>query len=419
MSNKAEQDWVEAALKSASPIVLEPHESALATLLVERAYEVSTKKDVSLGLTLAACYDMLVSAQYYGAVGQSGWLHCSVEEPLLIYPFTNTCPRCVLSTSFVFHNSNKPESGSIGNTTSRLLAVLLDRLIARNGRGLKIYRGTEPVDVIFYDEANRVALLAEIKAAPLTTLPLAAKASMGAGHQPKAHNHIEMEELFALLPQAGSPSYRLLNIGKRADVSKKAWAFHQFERLLRDDDALFADYFRFWLRAYHAYNKTERKTDAPIDPVFWMTNGCGQPSPRPSDWPKTTKRKADGSVTEGTSYESISDSKSSVGMDRTDDIKKGIYQVLNIGAESKRQGGKYIVKTALISNLHAIRHHEGYLESLQDIVWARDPTDNLKGVVRTASHLPADTEVYNLFDGIISFSKNHSRDKWIDDNFNF
>ena len=102
-------------------------------------------------------------------------------------------------------------------------------------------------------------------------------------------------------------------------------------------------------------------------------------------------------------------------MDRTDDIKKGIYQVLKIATANKPKAGEWRVKTALISNLHAIRHYDEYLLDLQDVMWTLDAT----GKAKTAKDLPADAKLYNLFDGIIAFTKNYSRDEWIDAHFQF
>ncbi len=102
-------------------------------------------------------------------------------------------------------------------------------------------------------------------------------------------------------------------------------------------------------------------------------------------------------------------------MDRTDDIKKGIYQVLKLGTESKPAKSQFKVKTALISNIHAVRHYSEYLTSLQDVVWTLDISGNAK----KASDLPADTELYNLFDGIISLTQSHLRDEWIRKYFDF
>lgn len=88
-------------------------------------------------------------------------------------------------------------------------------------------------------------------------------------------------------------------------------------------------------------------------------------------------------------------------MDRTDDIKKGIYQVLKIAASAKPNSKQMKVKTALLSNIHAVRHYNEYLTDIQDIVWTLDET----GTAKRIADLPAQKDVYNLFDGIITFTK--------------
>lgn len=62
----------------------------------------------------------------------------------------------------------------------------------------------------------------------------------------------------------------------------------------------------------------------------------------------------------------ISDSKTSAGLDRTDDIKKAIYQTLKIGITHKTEIN---YKTAIISNLPAYRHHEDYIEPFMTMLW--------------------------------------------------
>ena len=137
--------------------------------------------------------------------------------------------------------------------------------------------------------------------------------------------------------------------------------------------------------------------------MFWLTNGCGQPVPRPADWP----------ARRGTGYESVSDAKTSVGMDRTDDIKKAIYQVLKLGSEYKPNDEN--IKTAIISNIHAVRHYDEYLLTVRDVIWALDHTRSVK----IASQLDPDTPIYNLFDGILSFTQSDIRDEWIKEVFRF
>lgn len=50
-----------------------------------------------------------------------------------------------------------------------------------------------------------------------------------------------------------------------------------------------------------------------------------------------------------------------------------------------------------------------------NVVWTVDKTQNAK----KAGDLPPETEIYNLFDGIVSFTKSHIRDEWIERNFHF
>ena len=82
--------------------------------------------------------------------------------------------------------------------------------------------------------------------------------------------------------------------------------FNALDKLLTQDIDFFEKYYSYWKIAFSAYSKKDKNCS-----LFWLTNGCGQQNPRPDDWPKR----------KGTGFESISDGKTSVGIDRTDDIK--------------------------------------------------------------------------------------------------
>ena len=56
-------------------------------------------------------------------------------------------------------------------------------------------------------------------------------------------------------------------------------------------------------------------------------------------------------------------------MDRTDDIKKGIYQTLKIGVTHKDQK-QY--KSALVSNLPAYRHGYDYIDPFMSLLWGME-----------------------------------------------
>ena len=408
-------DWV--LQHRGRPVELKAHETTLAKVLVQQAYDNAKATNTPVGLSLAAAYDLFVAAEYYKRVTNKGWLYYAVGEPLLLLPYTNTCPRCMLSGRFHHHKGQKPGSGQIGQATARMLGVFYDQLFARFDRPLHIFNGVEPVDFIVIDDATNTALLAEIKAAPVLTLPLAVNTteqrksdaegetvSVGE-HDTTDYSTLYSAPIYCFLPRRKGETwtYELVSLGT-PKANDETWAYTGLALAFGADDALFSRYFDFWQRALTAYGKPE---GSPHAPVFWLTNGCGQPSPRPLDW---LKRK------EGSGYESISDAKTSAGMDRTDDIKKGIYQVLKIGAESRKAGTRYTVKTGLLSNVHAVRHGDQYLTPLDSIVWAFDE----EGAAKTAGDLPPDTALYGLTDGIITFTESTMRDdEWIKRNFTF
>ena len=197
---------------------------------------------------------------------------------------------------------------------------------------------------------------------------------------------------------SGEWSERAYTIGSKSNRQDTSWAYKGFINLLTHDSEFFKNFVFTWRMAFESYVQRNQDT------LYWLTNACGQPHPRPSDWPRRT----------GPGYESISDGKTSVGMDRTDDLKKATYQVLKIGAEG-RPSMDYALKVGIVSNIHAARHFDDYLASLKDIVWARDET----GQVKLAKHLSPDAEVYNLFDGIITLTQLFARDEWVRSTFDF
>ncbi len=106
---------------------------------------------------------------------------------------------------------------------------------------------------------------------------------------------------------------------------------------------------KIWLEAKDAYSQKNRDNK-----MYYLANASGSPpkiAKERDSWPKS---------------ESISDSKTSAGMDRTDDIKKGIYQGFKIGTSLKSNRE---FKTALISNLPAYRHGNEYVTPFVDMYW--------------------------------------------------
>lgn len=401
--------WLDEALESALPFEGHPTEDMLIAKLldvIEQNDYASHQRPFALG----AAFDLLVAVEYYGTVAHTGWLYCQRTNPLLLYPYTNTCPHCVLDGNFVFHKANKPRSGSIGAATSRLLGRFIESLLQRKNVPVQTLRGREPVDAIFIDRTTKPVTIffVEVKASPLVTLPLAAKTQQMISEEQDdvlMHRHTDLTalfgtDLFLFLPSvndSGSPWHgSLYLLGSKQDADDRHWAYRGLNDLL-EHETFFQNYLAFWQQTLRTYENRDSGL-----PIYWLTNGCGQPNPRPDDWPRRS----------GTGYESISDGKTSVGMDRTDDIKKATYQVIKLGAQGKPTM-RYSYKIGIVSNIHAIRHFDEYLDALKDIIWTRDTT----GEVTHAASLPPETELYNLFDGIVTLTKTLARDHWVKTTF--
>lgn len=363
-------------------------------------------EDGTVGLRLAAAFDLLASIEYYHSVANRGWTYCSEEPQMMLYPYTNTCPRCIGKSKFKYAKANKPESGQIGMVTTELLCQMLETVFKKNGRNINVYKASEPIDAVIYDEDSKKMIIAEVKSAPLMTIPLA----MMCEHITET---VDGELIYIKHSILDNPMVKHSSIGlyfpKAEDLQESFiplvmdWSVEKpfytaLHHLFASKPEFFHQYYKYWETAYHAYSKKERNC-----PLFWMTNGCGQPVPRPDDWPRRR----------GSGYESVSDGKTSVGMDRTDDIKKAIYQVLKLGSEYKLDNDN--IKTAIISNIHAVRHYDEYLLTLRDVIWTLDSTH----VAKRAIQLDPDTPMYNLFDGILSFTYSDIRDEWIEEIFNF
>lgn len=357
-------------------------------------------------IRLAALFDLCVSCRYYANIANKGWTYCNRKTPHMVYSYTNICPICLSERQFVFTKANKPESGQIGMITTEILCQLYAEALKCQGHNVDIYMSSEPIDVIIYEEATQLLIIGEVKAAPLLTIPLCVECDSLteeidgvlsiSKHSMSDNPFIKKSNLNLYFPS--TKNLRECQFVLPINWENENPFFEAILKLAEMECEFLLHYFSFWEEAYKAYSLKDKGNT-----IFWLTNACGVPTPRPDNWPQ---RRTGG-------YETVSDAKTSVGMDRTDDIKKGIYQVLKLGAEFKPTYPN--VKTALISNLHAIRHQNEYLESIKDIIWTIDESRE----VSEWNELPKGTPLYNLFDGIISFTSSDIRDSQLRQLFKF
>jgi hypothetical protein len=168
-----------------------------------------------------------------------------------------------------------------------------------------------------------------------------------------------------------------------------------------EEDGNLSRFVTSWCKTFASYDDETART-----PTYWLTNGCGVPKPRPDGWPRRS----------GSGYESISDGKSSVGLDRTDDLKKGIYQALKISTHFKEffPSENYAVYVALVTNIDAVKHRSSYLSELENLVWTVDGPGRSYVLRRDRDETVIQTNhLYNLFDAVISFTDPFFRDDFL------
>jgi hypothetical protein len=332
------------------------------------------------GVALAASFDLLVGLFYYQKVPNRGWLLCTCGPEQYFFPFVNVCPRCALEQSPVYHKAGKSQSANIGAAAIKALILFIQEWFRSQDKDLLVFKGEEPVDLCILDQTRNILLLAEVKSAPLLTLPLVIipdNASDEADtHESLTLGLMQNSKLGILLPFRETTKWKTktLLFNKRFDNSDTY--FVKMLTLLVKQPTFYKMYLTTWQAAFEAYSNRDKTTA-----IFWLTNGCGVPNPAPINWPDRT----------GSGRESISDGKTSVGLDRTDDIKKGVYQLLKLRLAPINQD--FEVKVCIISNAHAARHEEEYIEPIANMMWlVSDLTD-----IDVVADLPPQTPIHNLW----------------------
>lgn len=302
----------------------------------------------------AFCFDLIMSSAYIEAT--SG-IEKAIEQCSSIngqynahLGFINLCSPCYINNErWSYQKAVKPQSGALGKLSSEVILRFIERLYPQITEVIAV-GGTEAADAVLKHETGMV-ILAEVKSAPLLTYPFLFNA-------PDSCLKGEHEKLIITNSQlrACDSAIFLHGVGpvSLGKVGSDLWPFKPLVSFLTDEENMpvIQTCINEWISARNAYSKKDRQNK-----MFYLANASGSPPKLAKErdgWPKK---------------ESISDSKTSAGMDRTDDIKKGIYQSLKIGTHLKDDP---YIKTAIISNLPAYRHGNEYVAPFVNLLWGLD-----------------------------------------------
>lgn len=365
-------------------------------------------------LALASIFDLAVTAVYMERVATANWYYCNLHDrSYCVYPFVNACPVCTIEGSPTFVRARKPKSATIGAATSAILAAFLEMEAQRNlGPEAAVFTVNDNGVVDAFLKYKNKLVLFEIKSAPLIAFPIISETEKLTSFnelnedisEPEPHSSVSVsreQQCFLLVDE-----FVRIPTGSAFEFQNNVH-YQKILDWLNMDENLFR-YTQAWHSIFTGYaDQTARKNS------HWLTNGCGVPRPRPKGWPR---RRSSGG------FESISDGKSSVGMDRTDDLKKGIYQVLKISTHYKEffPNSNFEVYSAIASNIHAVKHDEDYLSELRDIVWTVDSKDrNYIETTDSGDHIVTQGKLYNLFDATITLTSSHFRTPFLSEAFNY
>jgi hypothetical protein len=260
--------------------------------------------------------------------------------------FINLCSPCYEKNIWHYQKAAKPESGALGKLSSEIILKFVE-YFSPNFVSVLAIGGSDYADAVI-QHSSGLKILAEVKSAPLMTYPLlinSKEASAVSHHQKVIMTSSQLRACdTALYLHDG----KVIPLGK---AGSENWPFKGFVDFVLDgvNASDMVQHLKVWMAARDTYKNKNRQ-----DKFYYLTNACGSPpaeAKKKHGWPQK---------------EVISDGKTSAGMDRTDDIKKGIYQTLKIGVKHK-QNGEY--RTAIISNLPAYRHGVEYVEPLVPMLW--------------------------------------------------
>ena len=114
----------------------------------------------------------------------------------------------------------------------------------------------------------------------------------------------------------------------------------------------------------------------------------------------------------------IDSNKTKPGLSRTDDIKKGTYQLLKYGAYYRDGSPNLAIRGALAANVDPVFLYDDYLAKLVDVRWGRndkfEPIDPDGAALRIAAE-----DLYFLYDAVLTFNRPSINDPMLREAFDF
>ena len=342
-------------------------------------------------LVCAAMFDLVCNAEYiHGRVVNRNWIYCHRHRDTegkgiyAYYSYLKQCPKCCQDKgleSRLTGAQHKPSSHHIGEITTTAIAFFLTLLGTSAPRPLRvgvISKQSHDVDALAW--RDDLLVLFEIKASPLVTYPLRVKMA-GPFVEDGEDGPVELRQhkLIDIEYQMHDISLYLANTDKDIPLGKAnhaRWPYDEIQSYIDDEDGLI-DYLEAWAEVFSGYRvpKTARKGRQIV--MGYLANGWG---------------------------DEIDSNKTKAGLGRTDDIKKGTYQLLKFGAYYRDGSPNLPIRGALVANLDPVFMYTDYMEKLIDARWA--PATKFKEVEDRPDYRQIlSRDLFYLYDSVIAFNR--------------
>lgn len=351
-------------------------------------------------LSLPALFDVLMSGLYAALLydeqaeelSKRGFNHADAEGSWVYFPYIWMCPACIAQgvapaaaylpgatvrggkAYAVKELLARPDGRMIGDFGALCIRAIITAITPNAAHFAAGGGHRGEFDLII--STDSLLVLGETKASPLVTFPIAARLTSGSAHHDWVDPTTATE--WALFLGAAELGRRYLSIGA---PSGSDWPLSDLRRLIADRGNVEL-ILRIWQRHLDGYRLFN--TEAPV--TRWHRFGCGNIE---------TGKSGDGKVRQLR----VDNTKILPGIDRTDDIKKGMAQVMLFG-RLKHGCRVDAVKTVLFGNLYAETHHEHYVKPLASLklLWPdADPVWLFDGIVALSRNILNSSELEDLF----------------------
>lgn len=356
-------------------------------------------------LVCAALFDLLCNAEYiHGRLANRAWIYCHrdrhvPDSPAYAYfSFLKQCPTCCQDIGLerrLEGAQHKPSSHHIGEITTTITALFLTLLAKAGPRPLSvgvIAKQSHDVDALAW--RDDLLVLFEIKASPLVTYPIRVRLEEPYT-QPgdDGPEEIEQHKLIDVEYRSHDLALYLANTGVDLPLGRPTdakWPYPQLTDHMRDPERLL-DYIEAWSEVFLGYSIPKTQREGRDTVLGYLANGWG---------------------------DEIDSNKTKAGLGRTDDIKKGTYQLLKFGAYYRDGSPQLAVRGALTANLDPVFMYQDYMAKLMDARWA--PANRFRdSTVSPDVKEIFDKDLYHIYDSLIAFNRPVINDQKLQGCFDF